>query len=105
MPGYYGGSGSGAGDIWYHALSGAGENLAKGLAKYRKDSQDLQAIQGMLDVARRIQTPDQKTGKPKNFFSDQQIQDIQRLIDTRNAKAAGAQEMALGIGKGMVDRI
>jgi hypothetical protein len=41
----------------------------------------------------------------KNFFQDDQLQYVQRLIDNKKYHAAGQAEAALGIGKDMATRI
>jgi hypothetical protein len=87
----------------------AGEDIAKGLtiaiARSKKQHDTAEAVQGILDIARRMQYPDQKSGKVTNFFKDDQLQYIQRLIDQKKYHAAGQAEAAMGMGKDMYGRI
>ncbi len=70
-----------------------------------QEHNDAQIAQALLDTARSMHIPDQKTGKPTQFFKDDQLQYVQRLIDQKKFKAAGAAEAAMGIGKDMLNRI
>jgi len=102
MPDYYGASIA-------HGYASAGEDIAKGITaaylQHKKQQADAEGVQGLLDIASRMQVPDPKTGKPTQFFKDEQLQYVQRLIDQKKFKAAGAAEAALGIGRDMNMRI
>jgi hypothetical protein len=92
-----------------HGITHGSDELAKGIiaahVQAKKQHADAEGVQGLLDIARRMQYPDQKTGKPTNFFKDEQLQYIQRLIDQKKYHAAGQAEAAMGIGKDMYTRI
>lgn len=103
--------GQSAGAIYSHGGQVMAENLRHGFdalarqhAAAQKEQQDASAVQGLLDMAKRFQMPDAKTGKPQNVFKDEHIQAIQRMIDQKQYKAAGAAEAAIGIGKDFVNR-
>ena len=90
-------------------ISSAGDDIGNAIARMgiqmQKDKQDHETVQAMLDSAKQMQVPDMRTGKPKNFFSDDQLHHIQRLIDQKKYHAAGAMEATFGIGKDMFNRI
>jgi hypothetical protein len=92
-----------------HGYAAAGDDIAKGItaafAQSQKQHHEAEGVQGLLDIAKRMQIPDQKSGKPTNFFKDEQLQYVQRLIDNKKYHAAGQAEAALGIGKDMYNRI
>jgi hypothetical protein len=96
------------GEMYRQGLSSFGHNLAEGIkdyqTRYERDKAMLDTVQGYLDVAKKLQVPDPKTGKPKNFFSDEQLNTVQQLIKERKAYQAGATASALGIGKGLIQR-
>lgn len=99
---------SDVGSIYRQSIAGFGSSIADGIkeyqTRYEKDKQMLDTVQGYLDVAKKLQVPDPKTGKPKNFFNDEQLNTVQQLIKEKKAYQAGATASALGIGKGILQR-
>ena len=82
-------------------ISSAFQQLA---ARRREEDKQRQQVQGILDVAKTIQVNDPKTGKPKAFFTPDQVQMVQHLLDQHKAYQAGAAAASLGMGKGILQR-
>ena len=80
---------------YYSGQSSAGAQLGHGIgmlfAGIRQRQLQAQQVQGLLDGARRLMITDQSTGKQKTFFTNQQLDPIQRLIDQKNWAAAAQQ--------------
>src|SRR5947199_8011436 len=97
-----------AGEIYRHSISSFGNSIAEGIkyyqTRYEREKQMLDTVQGYLDVAKKLQVQDPKTGKPKNFFNDEQLNTVQQLIKEHKAYQAGSTAAALGIGKGLLQR-
>lgn len=88
----------GRGENWGAPL---GQALARIGIEHRKKTAMLDTVQGYLNVAKGITTTDPKTGKPKPFFTPDQLNTVQQLISQGKAYQAGAAASALGIGKNL----
>lgn len=74
-------------------------------AEHQKEEDARQRVQGVLDAAKTIQVNDPKTGKPKPFFSPDQVQTVQHLLDLHKAAQAGAMAAGMGMGANALARI
>lgn len=73
-------------------------------AEHQKEEDARQRVQGVLDAAKTIQVNDPKTGKPKPFFSPDQVRTVQHLLDLHKAAQAGAMAGAFGMGQHAANR-
>lgn len=87
----------------------AGDDLAEMFKEFGKRHDKEKAmrevVQGYLNVAKGIQTQDPKTGKPKPFFTEDQLSTVQHLLDRHQAYQAGSAAAAMGMGKNMVQTV
>lgn len=91
----------GRGENWGAPL---GQALARIGIEHRKKTAMLDTVQGYLNVAKGITTTDPKTGKPKPFFTPDQLATVQNLVNQGKAYQAGSAASALGIGKNLAQR-
>src|ERR1044072_5433302 len=87
-------------DIGDHIFS-AFSHLA---ARRQQEDRARQQVQGILDAAKTVQVTDPKTGKPKPFFSPEQVQTVQHLLDQHKAYQAGAMAAGFGMSKDILQR-
>lgn len=98
---------SDAGQIYSDMGQHVGHNIEHAYQIYQQGQrkQDTsKALYGYLDMARRLEVPDPKTGKPKTVFDQKSLDIIESMLAHHNTAGAAAQEAAMGIGRGMVER-
>jgi hypothetical protein len=93
-----------AGEIYAQFGQHLGHSIAEMVAENHKKQQQAQLMQGYLDMARRMEIPDPQTGKTKSVFDQKSLDIIENMLAHHNTAGAAAQEAAMGIGKGMMER-
>jgi hypothetical protein len=98
-----------AGEIYAQTGRELGHTIASAMQRHeeihRQQDKVQQQVQGLLDGAKTLTINDPKTGKPKPFFSPEQVQHVQSLLDQHKAYQAGSLAAGMGMGANAIARI
>jgi hypothetical protein len=95
--GYYSGQSQG--------FSAFGHGIGLLIGNTIRRGQQAQQVQGLVDAARRLMITDPATGKQKPWFTNQQLDPIQRLLDQHQAAQAGQLATFMGINNTLSQRV
>jgi hypothetical protein len=88
-----------------HGFGALGQGIGLLIGKTIQRRQQAQQVQGLVDAARRLMITDPATGKQKPWFTNQQLDPIQRLLDQHQAQQAGQLATFMGINNTLSQRV
>lgn len=89
-----------AGDIWYHALSSAGRNIASGIEHYQKEADQVNQVDALIKMGSQMQLPD-GAGGSQPLISPQMVQMWSQQSRPQKMHSAGAMEALTSMMMGL----
>jgi hypothetical protein len=88
-----------------HGFGALGQGIGLLIGKTIQRGQQAQQVQGLVDAARRLMITDPATGKQKPWFTNQQLDPIQRLLDQHQSAQAAQLAAFTGINNTLSQRV